>query len=89
MPDDADDADFVPCRDDKCKIDRLHPAHPLPPDNRREVITLCPECEQPIIQLQHKRGMCSRCPWRGPTAIDRPTEEESILKKIRKKSGHA
>lgn len=85
----ADLDDYVPCRDDKCKIEGVHPAHPEEGTDRKTLIEQCPECGGDIIRLSAKRGvrhrgMCARCDWRGSTLIAGSFEEEPIMKKLLK-----
>lgn len=85
MPPLAADDDFRPCRDDKCPIERVHREHPMPPDNRKKVITTCPDCDAALIALRGKRGICSRCSWRGSIILERDELEDAILVPPKKK----
>lgn len=71
--------DFEPCRDDKCLIERVHPAHTI--DSRRKVITVCPRCEDEVelISLRNKRGLCPQCKWRGSIILERDEIEEPMV----------
>lgn len=75
IPDHPDDllldAQFTPCRDDRCKHEPLHAAHAVPMQRGRQT-RRCPLCNAKIVRVPRKRASCSKCSWR---VVNNPTEE--------------
>lgn len=61
--------EYEPCRDEKCDILGLHPAHDDGGQTDRKFLTKCPHCKSDLIRIRSKgplkRAMCCKCPWRG------------------------
>jgi DNA-directed RNA polymerase subunit RPC12/RpoP len=59
----VDEEGFVPCRDDRCSDQEIHPAHDLEAKRNRPM--LCPLCGERLITMPKKRARCVNCQWRG------------------------
>lgn len=57
------DPDFVPCRDERCKIAYLHRDHTMTLTKSR-LLTCCPLCGGALIRLPRRHARCAACPWK-------------------------
>jgi hypothetical protein len=63
------DPNFRACRDERCKVERVHAEHASTAGKRGAQFRCCPLCRSPLMKLPHKRAACSNdsCNWRGST----------------------
>ena len=64
---------FVPCRDEGCDREGLHPAHEE--DRHDGKLFDCPRCSNPLIKMPKRQARCSVCDWRGSSVINDNQEE--------------
>lgn len=74
------DPDFRPCRNERCKLERLHAEHEDTVGKRGSQLRFCPLCKSSLCKLPRKRARCSNpvCNWRGTTTSKPEKQEHQI-----------
>ena len=90
-PDLLCDPSFVPCRDESCPREGLHPAHEVAVGNRASrKLDLCPRCQSPVVVTQVKQAQvngkkrrhlitanCVECGWTFVNTLKKRIEDET------------